>query len=100
MFCILTISEKTHFWRGSILHRLFFLICNLPLLHTFFQPLTTTKEPIEHQHATARKAAQGQPQARISLGLAYGRGTFTAGLSLNASFSQFCAAYGHNTAEL
>lgn len=38
-----------------------------------------------------------KPQARTSLGLAYGKDTFTAGPSLNASFSQYCAAYGHNS---
>ena len=41
-----------------------------------------------------------KPQARTSFGLAYGRDTFTAGPSLNESFFQFCAAYGHNTGEL
>lgn len=52
----LTISEKIDFWRGSILHQLFFPTCNPLLVHALVQRLTTTEEPAEHQHDTARKA--------------------------------------------
>lgn len=62
MSYILTISENIHFWRSSILHRLFCLACNLLLLHALFQHLTTLKEPTEHQPAMARTAAQGQSE--------------------------------------